>query len=919
MPTLTYTGTIALEGNFRTLSVAGNIIAPSEWFTARSRGFFLRLIQIYPTDASTALSGRTRLYFASTSTENPLTAGPELLPAVEAGLRITLSSGGRSVVIDGTGTDTTEPYNWVPSNAAEVGAFAARLSRGSSLTVTLTYPVNAPPVANAGPDQTVAAGSTVQLAGSGTDPDVGDTIASYAWTQDGTPAVSLSDAAIRNPTFDAPALATNAAPVVLNLDLVVTDNNGAASPKNRVQITVKPTTVEGYQRGTVAPAAPANSVEDLPNGWATDQPSPTTTENVYRLRGVRTYRSGAFVSTAWTVTKVADMVPPLALTDFPRTGLAFEMLALLPRSRSDDFIYATSERGGTDVPAAGDANLGTDDTKITRIRWDGTQLRFQDNNVPQPLNIGTFFATGGDGADLTLQVMSQDRSRGAQSIASMTVQSSGDNFINFAPSDSALVAALNKVRAGSDNYILALTRPHTGPPPNQRPVADAGDPQTIQSGAAFSLDGSGSSDPDTDDTLTYAWTQDSGTITALTDANTATPDGTAPVLARGAADVVLVYRLIVTDNHGLASLADTVAITVQAPPNRRPVADAGDPQTVNAGAAFMLDGSGSSDPDGNPITYAWTQSSGLITPLTNANTATPSGTAPPLEVGDDDVEVVYSLIVTDSHGRSSLADTVTVTVTAPVPTPIRLRPAVVSHFHYCPESDFLAFTPRMVGSTDDADYPVSRLANYHRPDLAFRPNDPAGALTVRATLDQATTIAAAVLLDPTWETTNGLTLGGSDLDVQINPIDQRRVAFAAHDPDHPPGTALDLVVPANAPIEGDNAALGTLILCKEWNRLGTNPQNPIIRRRVIEEPENYCTIEEDWTILVHSPEEFARWHKIRREWEQLYLWHEIGRGTAPRIMLAYLTRPPDVPLAPGGEAEVNCTWRTLPAPIRSLP
>ncbi len=97
------------------------------------------------------------------------------------------------------------------------------------------------------------------------------------------------------------------------------------------------------------------------------------------------------------------------------------------------------------------------------------------------------------------------------------------------------------------------------PATNTPPTAEAGPAQRVDTGASVTLDGSGSSDPD--GTIeSYAWTQDSGTIVALTGADTAGPTFTAPDAA-----TTLVFSLIVTDNDDDGSTADTVVITVSDP------------------------------------------------------------------------------------------------------------------------------------------------------------------------------------------------------------------------------------------------------------------------------------------------------------------------------------------------------------------
>lgn len=92
-------------------------------------------------------------------------------------------------------------------------------------------------------------------------------------------------------------------------------------------------------------------------------------------------------------------------------------------------------------------------------------------------------------------------------------------------------------------------------------------------------------------------------------------------------------------------------------PNTLPVADAGDDQTVTAGDSVMLDGNGSSDDDGDPLTYTWTFDSrpeGSMAELSAADTAMASFTTD--EAGD----YVVQLIVNDGK-EDSAPDTVTVT------------------------------------------------------------------------------------------------------------------------------------------------------------------------------------------------------------------------------------------------------------------
>ncbi len=96
------------------------------------------------------------------------------------------------------------------------------------------------------------------------------------------------------------------------------------------------------------------------------------------------------------------------------------------------------------------------------------------------------------------------------------------------------------------------------------------------------------------------------------------------------------------------------------PANVSPRANAGAAQTVTSGAVVTLDGSASSDPDGNITTYAWTQTGGTpAVTLSNPASAQPTFTAPDVA---NAATLTFSLTVTDNRGASSTASTVAITV-----------------------------------------------------------------------------------------------------------------------------------------------------------------------------------------------------------------------------------------------------------------
>ncbi len=95
-----------------------------------------------------------------------------------------------------------------------------------------------------------------------------------------------------------------------------------------------------------------------------------------------------------------------------------------------------------------------------------------------------------------------------------------------------------------------------------------------------------------------------------------------------------------------------------ATPNLAPLAEAGASVTVAPGEFVVLDGSGSSDPDGTVATWQWEQVQGPVAVLEGPDNTQTGFVAPAVTT---DAELVFSLIVTDNEGASA-SDTITVSV-----------------------------------------------------------------------------------------------------------------------------------------------------------------------------------------------------------------------------------------------------------------
>ena len=191
------------------------------------------------------------------------------------------------------------------------------------------------------------------------------------------------------------------------------------------------------------------------------------------------------------------------------------------------------------------------------------------------------------------------------------------------------------------------------PPANTAPTANAGDPQTVTEGAAVSLDGALSSDPE-DASLSYSWAHTSGPAISLTGPATATPSFTAPNVGE-TRDIVL--TLTVTDSGSLTD-TDTVTITVNDSVNKAPTADAGANQNATEGDTVTLSGTASDADAEDNLTYAWTLNNTALGITLSSTSALDTSFAAPNVAAD--TPVLFTLTVSDNTASST--DTVLVTI-----------------------------------------------------------------------------------------------------------------------------------------------------------------------------------------------------------------------------------------------------------------
>jgi hypothetical protein len=112
-----------------------------------------------------------------------------------------------------------------------------------------------------------------------------------------------------------------------------------------------------------------------------------------------------------------------------------------------------------------------------------------------------------------------------------------------------------------------------------------------------------------------------------------------------------IYYFVVRAHAGGKQSRDSNEVTFPAleDDDEPPIAEAGINRSVTAGSTVILNGSGSSHPDRDVLSYQWVQKSGTNVALSGTNSARCTFTAPDLKSASD--TLVFQLTVTDSKGQ----------------------------------------------------------------------------------------------------------------------------------------------------------------------------------------------------------------------------------------------------------------------------
>jgi hypothetical protein len=614
------------------------------------------------------------LYANGNGNQYPFNGNANVLPVAKAGANQMLATGTTSTTLNGSSsTGTSITYAWTKISGPTGGTItspAAAITTITGLTTgTYTYQltvtdnlsntafsivnvtVNPVPTANAGPDQTLAAGTTTgSLSGSGTGTGI-----TYSWAQIGGP---LPYATIASPSSASTSI-TNLIAGIDSFRLTVTDTLGTIA-RDTVIITVNPyPTANAGTNQILASTATTTNLSGAASGngltylWSqTGGPSAGITQSNALKTPITGLTSGNTYTFQLTVTDnkgaQATSTVTVSTTGSP-TGLLNGLISYWnlnePSGSSTAFDNAGGGNNGTNIADT----VGVPGKIYTAYGFNGTTSKIVMANTNSNTSNLNLTASGSLSAWVKVPIINPN--------------APGYDYKDFGPSGYYEGTVLAREKSGSNGigyviyyssytntFQLELTSGVKDSTYNfQGHVVDT---NWIHVGATW--DGSHvTTYMNGANANKYTSTFGPGSNTNLFSIGYDTVDSQNPW--RGRIDEVGIWSRALT--AGEDSLLYGAGYGNPYPFNSFPTANAGTNQYLTATTtSTTLSGSGT----GTSITYAWTKTAGASANITSPSAASTGITA--LAVG----AYTFRLTVTDNRGAQATS-TVNITVD-PVPT-----------------------------------------------------------------------------------------------------------------------------------------------------------------------------------------------------------------------------------------------------------
>ena len=481
---------------------------------------------------------------------------------------------------------------------------------------------NVAPTANPGPSQNVVVGAVVSMDGSASKDSDGGSL-TFKWALIGKPIGSA--ASLTNPTYPNPKFTADLAGNYV-VSLVVNDGK-ANSTVATVSVTATVANAAPVANAGVNQNVVIASTVTLDGTASTDANNDSLSYKWVLQSKPATSSATLAAATSAKPTFKADVAGTYVATLVVSDGKANSELAAVSILASATNLAPVAKPGvnqsvvtGTKVSVDASASSDPNGDSIT-YRW------------------SLLFKPAGSTATL---------SSATTASATFTADLAGTYLVGLTVNDGKV-----------DSPVVVLTV--TAAKLNAVPVASAGTNQNVTAATLTTLDGTASTDADLDG-LSYTWS-----LISKPSSSNATLSSTTSPKPTFTPDVAGTYvaSLVVSDGKDRSPTAVVTVIASSA--NSAPVANAGAAQSVSTAAVVTLNGTGSTDANGDTLTYRWT----LTSKPTSSTAALSSATvASPTFTADLAGSYVASLVVNDSKVDSTNTSTVTITASAANSAPV---------------------------------------------------------------------------------------------------------------------------------------------------------------------------------------------------------------------------------------------------------